>query len=265
MSIIIGSLSNNNSIGRVTNVIAPLLVGHLYRYTTSKRHYVTCNNNNSSSSSGNIINLLHHRPLTQTSTSFETSRQQYKRTTSTSSYLTRIDTDNTGQRRHFLSSLLSSPTPVRKQITRVLNFTPEQVFNIVSNVQSYREFLPFCLDSRITRVVNPASCFEAQLTVGSGNIKEAYTSRVEFMNPSFIQASAVNSELFMHLVSQWRFRAGPTPNTCTAECSLDYQFKSSFYAAFMDQFFASSLDTMVDAFERRCTQVYKHGNRPTLY
>ncbi|KYQ92645.1 hypothetical protein DLAC_11662 [Tieghemostelium lacteum] len=159
-----------------------------------------------------------------------------------------------------------SGNPVRKEITRTLSFTPQQVFNVVQRVDQYQDFLPFCLGSKITKlpISTPQKCsklpprkqFEAELTVGQANIKESYISRVVLEEPNFIESSAIDSQLFHQLTSTWKFKPGHSPNTCIAECSLTYKFKSPLYATLMDNFFASTLDTMVNSFEKRCQEVY---------
>eukprot|EP01132_Coremiostelium_polycephalum_P001419 gene1419-1791_t len=163
------------------------------------------------------------------------------------------------QCRYFFSDILGgnkSPPPVKKQISRVLRFKPEQVYKVISNVQLYKTFLPFCIESRVVKVVNQ-NCFEAELTVGSGAIKESYLSRVTHQSPVFVESTAINSSLFYHLTSKWKFRDGPSKDSCITECTLEYQFKSPFYSTLMDQFFVNSLDAMLNSFERRCNEIYK--------
>eukprot|EP01133_Synstelium_polycarpum_P019094 gene19094-22867_t len=76
-------------------------------------------------------------------------------------------------------------------------------------------------------------------------------------SPEFIEARAADTSIFIKLVSTWRFYQGPTADTCRAECSLDYQFKSIIHSTLMDQFFSSSLEPMINAFERRCQDTYR--------
>jgi len=169
----------------------------------------------------------------------------------------------------FFSADSSSPNlqdqNVKKYISRVLRFTPQQVYDVVKNVKEYEEFLPFCLESKITRLPKTTDkdqdWFEAELTVGQGTIKESYNSRVTFKNGEFVESKAIDSDLFHILTTKWTFTPNtsstdPTTINCKTQCELTYQFKSSFYAMVMDKFFASSLDVMIDSFDKRCKEKY---------
>ncbi|KAF2075776.1 hypothetical protein CYY_002909 [Polysphondylium violaceum] len=182
----------------------------------------------------------------------------------------------TPQKRTFFKSFFSSDTEspnlqggqnVKKNISRVLRFTPQQVYQVVKNVKEYEEFLPFCLESKITKTPKPGDSdqewFEAELTVGQGTIKESYNSRVTFKNGEYVESKAINSDLFHILTTKWTFSPSRDPSSnsihCKTQCELTYQFKSSFYAMVMDKFFASSLDVMIDSFDKRCEEKYNNN------
>ncbi|MDX2221438.1 MAG: SRPBCC family protein, partial [Rhodospirillaceae bacterium] len=53
--------------------------------------------------------------------------------------------------------------PVHRE-TRVLPYTPAQVFDLVADVEKYPEFLPWCVACRI-KTRESATCFTADLAV----------------------------------------------------------------------------------------------------
>ncbi|EGC35516.1 hypothetical protein DICPUDRAFT_33274 [Dictyostelium purpureum] len=174
-----------------------------------------------------------------------------------------ININNNGNR-NFFKKLFetgsgSSVEPVTKEMSKVLNYPTNQVYDVVLKVEEYEDFLPFCLGSTITKK-NPngqENCFEAELVVGQGSIKESYTSKVVYKKDSFIESTAIDTNLFHKLINRWTFKDGPKPNTCIAHCKLTYHFKSPLYASLMDSFFASSLNTMINSFDKRCEEIYK--------
>lgn len=44
-------------------------------------------------------------------------------------------------------------------------YTPEQFFEVVADVDSYKEFVPFCVDSRVVKVIDEGT-MEAEMSVG---------------------------------------------------------------------------------------------------
>lgn len=44
-------------------------------------------------------------------------------------------------------------------------YSPEQFFDVVADVDSYKTFVPFCVDSRVVKAIDEAS-MEAEMSVG---------------------------------------------------------------------------------------------------
>lgn len=44
-------------------------------------------------------------------------------------------------------------------------YSPEQFFDVVADVGSYKKFVPFCVDSKVVRVIDDAT-MEAEMSVG---------------------------------------------------------------------------------------------------
>lgn len=60
---------------------------------------------------------------------------------------------------------------------RLLKFPPQHVYSVVSNVAEYKEFVPWCIDSRVIKHDSPRY-MEAELSVGFQFFSERYISRV---------------------------------------------------------------------------------------
>ena len=76
------------------------------------------------------------------------------------------------------SAAARSTTATRKQIRRVAKHSAAQFLEVVADVKSYENFLPFCQRSRVLddRVQGSPHGFLAALTVGYGALSDTYTS-----------------------------------------------------------------------------------------
>lgn len=48
---------------------------------------------------------------------------------------------------------------------RLVPYSPEQFFEVVADVDSYKKFVPFCVDSRVVKVIDEGT-MEAEMSVG---------------------------------------------------------------------------------------------------
>ena len=118
-----------------------------------------------------------------------------------------------------------TPTLHALQRKQCVPYSSEQVYAVVSDVERYAEFLPFCSASRICARHGPAS-FDATLTLGFLAFSETYTSRVTLEPPRGVTAVATDTTLFSHLSTRWRLTDGREPGTCELHFVLEMQLKS---------------------------------------
>jgi hypothetical protein len=78
----------------------------------------------------------------------------------------------------FLNSFFtsSSPPSSKFQQRRLVGWSPEQFFTVVTDVDDYHLFVPWCQKSRVIKR-SGAESMEAELEVGFKMITERYTSR----------------------------------------------------------------------------------------
>ncbi|KAG5189513.1 hypothetical protein JKP88DRAFT_156212, partial [Tribonema minus] len=145
---------------------------------------------------------------------------------------------------------------------KLVRFTPQQVYSVVSDVANYKKFVPFCVDSRILRQVGPGSTtVDAELAVGFKVFTEKYTSRVTLKPPSVVAARAVDSRIFSELSSTWSFKPGPRDGTTYLSFDVEFEVKNPIAATAVNAFFEDVTQQQVKAFERRCKQLYGESNR----
>ncbi|CAM9197640.1 unnamed protein product [Pylaiella littoralis] len=159
-----------------------------------------------------------------------------------------------------LSGVMSQGNRRSHRERRVVPYSPEQFFDVVADVDNYKKFVPFCVDSRVVKVINDDT-MEAEMSVGFKLFTEKYTSRVATRRPNEVAVKAVHSRLFSSLDSTWRFRPTGNPNTTLIDFSVEFEVKNLLAAQAMDVFFEEVALQQVKAFERRCRHLY--GTSPT--
>ena len=136
---------------------------------------------------------------------------------------------------------------------KTLPYTPEQLFELVADVDSYPEFLPWCLASRITR--REGDVFYADLVIGYKKmVREKFGSRVELHRPEHIRVDYLSGPM-KYLSNEWRFIREPD-GSCTIDFYVDFEFKNRFFQRVMDVFFNEAVRRMVSSFEARARELY---------
>ena len=140
--------------------------------------------------------------------------------------------------------------PTHKE-RRVLPHTPDQLFDLVADIERYPEFLPWCRGARISR--REGNVVIADLVIGFKIYRETYTSRVTLNSPDSIDV-AYEKGPFRHLSNNWRFL--PHPDGSEIDFYLDFEFRSRVLQAAMGMLFEEAVRRMVTAFTRRADAVY---------
>jgi len=136
--------------------------------------------------------------------------------------------------------------------TRVLPYTPEQVFDLVADVERYPEFLPWCLACRIRKRESSTSLI-ADLAVGFKMVREQFTSRVT-LDPKRAITVEYLSGPFEHLRNSWTF--SPAPAGTSVDFFLSFEFKSKLLQSLIGVLFEEAVKRMVAAFETRAARLY---------
>ncbi|GLC34372.1 hypothetical protein PLESTB_000736200 [Pleodorina starrii] len=156
--------------------------------------------------------------------------------------------------RNFFTMGSPMPSKVYNQ-RRLVGWAPEQLYAVVSRVEDYHKFVPWC--QRSTIVKPPVNNYmEAELEVGFQVLVERYTSQVFLTPPRSVRSRVADSSLFDHLDSTWTMEPGPTPRTCWLSFSVDFAFRSQLHGNLADIFFSEVVKQMSGAFEGRCARLY---------
>jgi coenzyme Q-binding protein COQ10 len=152
---------------------------------------------------------------------------------------------------------------LRHQLTRVLHYTPEQLFGLVGDVESYPQFVPWMTSLRTwnKREVSPGiTSLDAEAQVGFAFLKERFATRVtRDANTRHIKIELLYGP-FKHLVSNWRFE--PCAGVTKLFFDIDFAFKSRLLEALLTANFATAVNRLIECFEARAKALYGEGATP---
>lgn len=137
-------------------------------------------------------------------------------------------------------------------------YTPDQLFQLVADVEHYPEFLPWCVASRIRK--RDGDVFFADLVIGFKMIRERYTSKV-VLNPAARRIDVQYTEgPFHHLDNHWIFVPAEDGGT-TIDFYVDFEFRSKLLQKVIGTLFNEAVKLMVASFEKRAKQMFGPDGR----
>lgn len=144
---------------------------------------------------------------------------------------------------------------------RKMRFSPEQMYDLVADVQSYPEFLPLCESLHVTsrKMEEDRTVLVATMGIGYKAIRERFTTRVTlFEGQNKILVEYLDGP-FRHLENRWRFL--PAAGGCEVDFFITYEFRSRMLGLLMGTMFDKAFRKFADAFEARAKLIY--GRRET--
>lgn len=138
---------------------------------------------------------------------------------------------------------------------KALPFSADQMYDLVTDVRRYAEFLPWVAAVRV-KSNNDAEML-ADLVVGFKALKETFSSRVLKTPKSKVIVEYLDGPM-RHLHNQWLFEEAP--DGCIVDFTVDFAFQNRVFEAIAGQYFNTAIRKMTDAFVKRAEQLYGVGN-----
>jgi len=148
------------------------------------------------------------------------------------------------------------------KLVRTFETTPKQVYEVVSQIDKYSDFIPYCIDSFIDKrdfiTGNPIL---AGLRVGFKSYDERFTCNVNCQELTdkqnyIVEAVSISHNLFKTLSTKWTIIPNPRKqNIAQVELVLNFQFHSLLYNS-VSSIFADNLTNLaMGAFAKRAVSL----------
>lgn len=134
-------------------------------------------------------------------------------------------------------------------------YSPEEMFRLVTDVDHYPDFLPWCDHALVKEVL--ADGVVAEVGIGIAGLKQAFTTRNTHVEGRAVQMQLVDGP-FSKLSGGWTFSpvGDGSQRACKVELNLHYGFSSATLSAIVGPVFDKIAGSLVDAFIQRAEQVY---------
>lgn len=137
--------------------------------------------------------------------------------------------------------------------TALVPFSAEQMYKLVNDVQSYPQFLPGCVGSRVLQ--SSSAEMTAAVDVSKAGISKTFTTRNILTSNQSILMQLVDGP-FRSLVGGWKFTP-LTSDACRIEFQLDFEFTNKLIELAFGRVFKELALSMVQAFTSRAKEVYR--------
>ena len=145
------------------------------------------------------------------------------------------------------------PTHAEK---RSLPYRPDQLYDLVADIERYPEFLPWCVAARVRTRTEPE--LVGDLVIGFKGLRERFSSRVTLAADKRRIDVTYENGPFRYLNNHWLFE-DDSEGYCVIDFYIDFEFRSRLLQTLMGALFERAVRRMVDAFETRAGDLFDKG------
>ena len=139
--------------------------------------------------------------------------------------------------------------------TAVVPYTPNEMYALVNDIESYPAFLPWCIAAKI--LSKKEESLIASLSLAMGKIKQSFTTENTMREGLRIDIRLIDGP-FKHLSGYWKFNP-EDEQSCHIQLHMNYEFKNKIIKYALGKVFYIVMNTLVESFVQRAQQIY--GNR----
>lgn len=134
-------------------------------------------------------------------------------------------------------------------------YSASEMYVLVTDVDRYPEFLPWCDRARV--VSADENAMMAEIGISFGGIRQTFTTRNQHVPNRQVAIKLVNGP-FSRLDGEWNFIpiGDGSQRACRVELTLNYGFDNATLGKLVGPVFDKIAASMVDAFVKRAGQVY---------
>lgn len=142
---------------------------------------------------------------------------------------------------------------------KIVKFSAQQMYNLVADIDSYHQFLPWCNNSKIieiSEIDHSKKKLLADLEIGYKDLVYTYRSHVIIDDKEMsIKVDFVHGP-FKNLENRWNF-SDLDENSCEIDFFIDFELNIGFFNILISKFFDKAFKKMVNSFEKRANEIYK--------
>ena len=141
--------------------------------------------------------------------------------------------------------------------SRPLPYTAQQMYELVADVGSYPEFLPWTAAARVRSVTEQpdgSEVMEADLVISFKVFRERFGSRVVLWPEDRKIETEYLDGPFKYMRSNWRFEE--EGEGCIVHFDVDFEFKNRILQKAAGLFFYEAMQRIVRAFEARAQELH---------
>ena len=139
---------------------------------------------------------------------------------------------------------------------KYLPYTAKEMFDLVADISSYPEFLPWCAAARVRKEFKKREIkhIEADLVISFKVFREKFGSRVLLDASKLIIETHYIDGPFSYMHSVWSFE--DSEQGCEVKFKVDFEFKNAMLQSIIGLVFNDAMQRIVRAFERRASDLY---------
>jgi ribosome-associated toxin RatA of RatAB toxin-antitoxin module len=137
----------------------------------------------------------------------------------------------------------------------LLMHSAHEMFALVTDVQHYPQFLPWCQSSEV--IEQDEASMVAKVGMSIGGLRQSFTTKNQHQEDRQVVMSLVDGP-FSQLDGQWDFTplGDGTQSACKVEFRLTYGFSSNTLARLVGPVFDKIASSLVEAFVKRADELY---------
>ncbi|MFJ3044899.1 type II toxin-antitoxin system RatA family toxin [Herbaspirillum chlorophenolicum] len=136
--------------------------------------------------------------------------------------------------------------------TVLINYSAEQMFNLVDQVENYPEFLPWCGGVEVAE--RGEHSLTAKLKINYHGLKQSFSTQNTNVRPTSMTMRLVEGP-FKHFEGRWHFKP-LREDACKIEFDMEYEFSSRLLEGVIGPVFSMIANSFVDSFCKRAEQIY---------
>lgn len=133
------------------------------------------------------------------------------------------------------------------------------MYDLVNDIETYPEFLPWCSDARVLK--RDEAAVVAEIEMNKGGMRRRFSTRNQLTPPDRIHVALVNGP-FRQLDGEWLFKSLGEQG-CEVRLNMQFEFAGLLVDMALGPFFEQTCRSLIDAFVRRARQIYPPAAAPS--